>query len=274
MDELLQGLIAGDADEDDEAAGLGALSGILGSLGGGAIDQSGGMPSQAAAPSGGGMGLLGALLGGGGAQSQTPAPSAGGMGLLGALMGGGVAQSQTPAPSAGGMGLLGALTGGGGLGGLLGGLLGGGAQTQQAAPSLPAGGAQGGIANALAEKLGVSPAVAAMIVSFAMALLLQALQKRAAEREGVSQQAEETATVGLAEAPDLSDLLKGLGGRGQLGPEQLKAFGATTQFAEQAGIDVDVASQGVAEAFRMLGDQFGGQQFDAAGTAAGPSDVQ
>ena len=172
--------------------------------------------------------------------------------LLGAL--GGAGGGSQASPSAGGLGLLGGmLGGGGGLGGILAGLMGGGAQSAQGMPGQNASPAMGGIADALAKKLGVSPAVAAMMVSAATAILMQALQKRTAERQGLAPSAD--ATTG---GPDLSDLLKGLGGRGQFNADQFRSVDATAQLAAQAGIDQETASEGVAEALRLLGGQFGG----------------
>ena len=185
------------------------------------------------------------MLGGAGAPSTESAPQTGGGGLgdlLGILGGAGAAQAPQ---STGGSGLL-----GGPLGGLL-----GGASTQQASP-FPGGSAlTSGLASALADKLGVSPVVASTIISFALTLLMQSLQKRTVQRqapgEGTALPAEALA------APELGDLLKTLGGRSPAAAARLVPSGAAESLAAQTGMDVDTAEQSLTEAFKLLGGQFG-----------------
>ncbi|MFO7696443.1 MAG: hypothetical protein R6X16_04715 [Anaerolineae bacterium] len=240
MDDLLKDLIAGDDDEEDETRGLGALSGLLGTLMGGAA-----APAATASQPAGGMGDLLGMLGGAGATEQPSAPQTGGAdigGLLG-MLGGNSPQQQQPQPAQS-SGLM-----GGALGSVLGSLLGGGTQSNAASNPLTS-----GIARALAEKLGVSTAVANTIVGFALTLLLQSLQKRTVQRqapgEGVALSADTLA------APELGDVLKTLGGRSE-GAQTLATRGAS-QLAAQAGIDQDTAERGLSEAVQLLAGQFGG----------------
>ncbi|MHB1317636.1 MAG: hypothetical protein ACYCYF_03350 [Anaerolineae bacterium] len=257
MDDQLRDLIAGDDDEEEETRGLGALSGILGALMGGAAPA--GSPTQG---SGAGMGDLLGMLGGASAQPEQSSPQqGGGMGDLLGMLGGGQAQQPQSAPQGGGLGdLLGMLGGAstqqqqppaqssGLMGGLLGSLLGGEAQAGATSNPLTS-----GIAKVLSEKLGVSTAVANTIVGFALTLLMQSLQKRAVQRQAPGE------GVALApetlNAPELGDVLKTLGGRTE-GAQGLAMRGAS-QLAAQAGIDQDTAERGLAEAFRLLAGQQG-----------------
>lgn len=259
MDDLLKNLIAGDDDEELELRGLGSLSGLLGSLMGGAAPAA---PPQTGTSQG--LGDLLGMMGEGGEQPEQPAPqTGGGLGDLLGMLGGAGAQPQQPAPqTGGGLGDLMGMLGGAGaaqpaqsgnlLGGLLGGVLGGGSQTGITASSNPL---VGGIASVRSQKLGISESVAGMIVGAAITLLLQSLQKRAVARqapgEGIALPAE------AMEAPELGDVLKTLGGSGT-SASRLATNRATAQIAEQAGIDQETAEQGLQEAFRLLSGQFGG----------------
>lgn len=259
MDDLLKNLIAGDDDEEEELRGLGSLSGLLGSLMGGAAPAA---PAQTGTSQG--VGDLLGMLGGGTTQPQEPAPqTGGGLGDLLGMLGGVGAQPQQSTPqTGGGLGdLLGMLGGAGAaqpaqsgnlFGGLLGGMLGGGSQTGITASSNPL---VSGIAGVLSQKLGVSESVASMIVGAAIALLLQSLQKRTVARqapgEGIALPAE------AMEAPELGDILKTLGGS-ETPASRLATNRATAQIAEQAGIDQQTAEQGLQEAFKLLSGQFGG----------------
>ena len=232
MDELLSSLIAGDANEAEEAQGLGALAGILGGL---TVGQAAGRPESTVGLS------LGDLLGGLGSSAT------GGVEAAGPGEG-----SETGGAQAGG--LLSALLGGGGLGSLLGGLMGGAPQQADTGT--------GGVADALAEKLGVSPQVAATIVSFAVMLLMQAVQKRVTQgrqptRRG-RRRSRGASQAGAAEL-DLGDLLTSLGGGSRLSADRLAAAGVTERLAAQAGIDEHTAGEGLAEAIELLGQQYGGR---------------
>jgi len=227
MDDLLKDLIAGDDNEEDEARGLGALSGVLGSL----LAGAGGAPAEAQPAQGAGPGAadLMSLLGGQSAATPQAPAQGGGLGdLLGMLTG---ASAQQPAPAAQSSGLLGSLLGGGA------------GQAQAASPPTS------GIASALAQKLGVSEAIASTIITFAVSMLLQSLQKRMVQRqapgEGIAISRE------TAEAPDLGDVLKTLGSRGEMAAAPVPAQ-ASARLAAQAGIDPATAERGLAEALRLL----------------------
>jgi hypothetical protein len=290
MDDILRGLIAGDPDEEDASRGLGSLSGLLGTLLGGASAG----PTVQTAPSD--MGDLLGMLGGNAPQPQdnTPQPGAGVNELIGMLNSGGQQPPQAPqtqqtpaqeapsgmggvlgmlggsqaqpqqAPSQGAgladlLGMLGgaqaapqASSGSGLMGDLLGSLLGGGTQS---APSMTSNPLTSSIASALAGKLGISQTVANMIVGAAITLVLQSLQKRtvarAAPGEGLA------LSQDALDAPELGDVLKTLGGQ-SAGPQSIATRRATAQLAAQAGIDEETAQRGLAEAFQMLANPAGG----------------
>ncbi|MGI6368933.1 MAG: hypothetical protein ACOX2L_11370 [Anaerolineae bacterium] len=266
MDELLKNLMNDDDGDDEETQrGLGTLGGLLGSLLGGAGGQMMAPTGSAAEPE---AGSLASLLGGSSTQPAAPSAqpdSSGGLADLLGMLGGGAAgaqpsapvQQQAPSLGGGGLGaLLGMMGGAGGsaaqapqagglLGMLLGGLLGSGMSSN---PML------GGISSAIAKKLGVSETVANMIVIAAVGLLLQSLQKRAASRQEPGQ--------GLAldseslDAPELGDMLRTLGGS-DTAASRIATGNATRHLVEQAGIEPQVAEEGLQEAFRLLAGQLG-----------------
>jgi hypothetical protein len=158
---LLQGLLGGGAGGAQASGGQGA--GDLGSLlGGGAGD--------AQASGGQGAGDLGSLLGGllGGGAEGVQASGGQGAGDLGSLLGGLLGGGAGGAQASGGQGA-------GDLSSLLGGLLGGGAGAPGASMGPVSGSASSpatAIATALAEKLGLPPQMAQMVVSFVLGRLL------------------------------------------------------------------------------------------------------
>lgn len=116
---------------------------------------------------------------------------------------------------------------------ILGAVLGGG---QQASPSQ----AQmnpmvASIANALAQKLGISPSVAQVIISFAMAALLKRGQPAPAGSAKRSRQAEQTY--------DLDDLLEG---------DFAWESGMAQQISAKTGLSEDEAAYNLQEAMMML----------------------
>ena len=202
--------------------------------------------------------ILGGILGGG-SSSQ----GSGGLAdILGGILGGG-----------------GSSQGSGGLGGLLEGILGGGAQQQPAAPkrgAAPQGGlglegilgsVLGGsgasnntflapIIGMLAEKLGLPPAVAQMVVSFVLGKLLAggASQAQAQPRRAAPSPAS-------PQGFDLDHLLDQMGSEQGLGSDYLMSTGAPKELAQQTGLDPDVAAQSMQEVLNMmLGSQAAARQ--------------
>ena len=194
-------------------------------------------------------GLLGSLLGGQTGQTMQPTqsqpveqPQTGGgdmlSGLLGSLMGG---QASTPAPATQPQ------TGGGELSGLLGSLLGG--QTSGAAPA--PGGQVGSnplmnlissgqnpmvnmlvqpVVDQIAQKLGISPAIAMTVVTFAIHYMLS--------NHGTK----------LAKSQDMSGVLQQ-----HTNQDYLHSSGMSKQLANQTGLKPAAAANALSEVFKLLG---------------------
>lgn len=169
--------------------------------------------------------LLGGLLGGG---TPGDAQGAGDMGdMLGALLGG-----------------AGGAQGSGGIGSLLGTFLGGGgAGAQAGSPLAP-------MVSGLAEKLGLPPEVAQMVVSFVLDKLLSG------ERGGDAALASRSGSAALA-GQDLDDLLAQMSRGGGIDASLLESTGMTAELAEQTGLDPDTAAASLQEVFGMLGGGLG-----------------
>ena len=222
MDDLFNTLTGGQASkgQDDPLSDL---------MKGKKQEGRGGQPSEADRD---GLGdLLGGMIGGS-PQSGGDAPDLGG--LLGGMLGG------APTASGGGgspdmAGLLGGLLGGsggtqaGGMSGLLGGLLGGGSG-QSSNPLV------GPIADMLAEKLGLSPAVASTLVSAAIPLLMGALTKGAGRQAGGR-----SGQVDLDEM-DLTGLVE----------EEMQQQDTVRQVAAETGLSDEEADQALRETLQML----------------------
>jgi len=179
--------------------------------------------------------LLEGILGGG----SSSAPSSGGMdlgGLLEGILGGGQAapstpRRSTPAPSSGG------------LEDILGGILGG--------SSVGGNSFLGPIISGLAEKLGLPPAIAQVVVSFVLGKLLSGGLTQGATRAGGTAGAQPASSQGL----DLDHLLETMSGGGDVAPGYLKSSGMAKELAQKTGLDQDKAERSLEEAFRMLGGQ-------------------
>ena len=196
--------------------GAGVGGGDLGSLLGGLIGGGGQQPSSASQQPGGGgdMGdLLGSLLGGGAPQPSQPSqPASGGAGdLLGSLLGGGSSGAA----------------GSGGMGALLGGLLGGGG-----ASSMGFGGG-GGVslpfADTLAEKLGISPQMANMLIMGAIGLLTSSAAKNR--------------NRGTSAGVSVSDLSN---------PDFIRSSGVSSRLSSEMGISEDEAIRGLQQTFDVM----------------------
>jgi len=144
------------------------------------------------------------------------------MDMLESFMGGAAAPDSS-SPSGGDLSSM------GGIGSLLESFLGGGQQTGIGANPLLA-----PLTEELAEKLGISPQMASIIMSFAFSLLVSRLQGGGGS--GSSQKSE-------GGGFDLDDLLD---------DDYLDSQGITTQLADQTGLDEDEAKQSLKEAVTLL----------------------
>jgi hypothetical protein len=227
LQDLFEAILEGGASQQQrrtqsEADPLSAiLEGILG--GGSGRTQSSGAPDLG--------GLLEGILGGGQSRSAT-APSSGGLGdLLGGILGGGQGRSAT-APSSGG------------LEDILGGILGG--------SSVGGNSFLGPIISGLAEKLGLPPAIAQMVVSFVLSKLLSGtLQQGAVAQAGGAVKAKPVSAQGY----DLDHLLESMSSGQDVDSGFLQSSGMAKELAQQTGLDKDKAERSLQEAFRMLGGQ-------------------
>ncbi|MEZ4513184.1 MAG: hypothetical protein R3C62_15060 [Chloroflexota bacterium] len=197
--------------------------------------------------------LLKVILGGGDAPAQQSGqdPLAD---LIGAVLGGGAAQpapEPQPLPSSSDP-----------LSELIKGVLGGEPGAEQSSSgstiidilgSILGGGRPGGqnnsflqpIAEALADKLGISPQVALIVINLAITLLLSRRKEQAAEA-APSDSARRGGTSGQQDGFDLDDLLD---------KNYLQATGATTQLARQTGMSEDQATESLQEALLLLNRQ-------------------
>ena len=249
---LLGGLMGGG--EAQGAQGGDVLSSLLGGLMGGGGAQS----AQ-------GAGDLGSLMGGGGAQGAQ------GGGVLDGLLGGGGAQSAQQ-----GAGDLGSLMGGGGaqgaqggdvLGSLLGGLLGGGVpQGGQQMPTASAGISSNSflapIVNGLAQKLGLPPAIAEVVVSFALTQLLNSLMNRASAGGAPGMQSLASPQRAGEGAGDLQmeDISQRFQSGQAIDTKYLRSAGLSQQLADQTGLDQKTAAASLEQAFQLLGGGLGPEQ--------------
>jgi hypothetical protein len=176
--------------------------------------------------------LLGALMGGAtGQQSSSGDQGAGDMaGLLGALMGGATGQQST-----------GGGQGSGGMGNLLGALMGGGGASAGAGAFLTP------LVTSLADKLGLPPEVAQMVVSFA-------IDKLFAGARGGTMSASRSGGDAL-DSQDLNELLVQMNSGKGVDNDLLESTGMTAELAEQTGLDPDTAAASLQEVFGMLGGQ-------------------
>jgi len=218
--------------------------------------QSGGDPLSA---------LLGGLMGGGGAQGAQGADVLGS--LLGGLMGGGGAAGTQGAGDLGGlMGDSGAqgAQGGNVLGSLLGGLLGGGVpQGGQQKPAAPAGISSHSflapIVNGLAQKLGLPPAIAEVVVSFALTQLLNSLMSRASTGGTPGMQSLAGSQRAFEGAGDLQmeDIAQRFQSGQAIDAQYLRSAGLSQQLADQTGLDPETAAGSLEQVFDMLAGAMG-----------------
>jgi hypothetical protein len=192
--------------------------------------------------------LMDSMLSGAGSGSDQEGPDADQLAdLLGGLLEGSAGQQGGDAGDLL-VGLLSASSSGGSgdLGGLLGAVMGGGG-TDSAVGSLLA-----PVTDQLAEKLGIPPETAQMIVMFVVSKLLsgQARGGAAATRSGSASQ----------DDFDMDDLMAHMSSDQGLDADYLQSTGMVDELSQQTGLDSDTAAQGLQEAFEMLGGQFGAAQ--------------
>ncbi len=206
--------------------------------------------------------LLGSILGGatqGGQQQGQGGLDLGG--LLESILGGG-AQTQPsapmptqPAPGSGGLGGL------GGLGDLLKGILGGGMGA--------GGGMEAGlgsllapIANMLAEKLGLPPQIAQMVITFVLGKLLSGFAGQQGGGMMPAPQAVPSYPYPQQQQPqglNLDDLLQRMGSPQGVEASYIQSTGMADELAGYTGLDPEMATQSLMQAFSLLGEQMGAQ---------------
>jgi len=218
-----------------------ALGQILGSLLGGGTQQGQASPMDMQQQAGDLGDVMGALLGGGTPQSQASPmgmqQDTGGLGdMLGTLLGGGMQGSAPPmgAPTGASQGAV-------GIGDILGTVLGGGGTSIGASPLLAP------IADLLAQKLGLPPAMAQAVIAFVLAKLVSGPSGGGpASRMGL-----------VEEGPGMQDLLERAGSGQRLDQRTLAATGLPDELAQHTGLDPDTASKSLQQALKLLGPAVG-----------------
>lgn len=194
--------------------------------------------------------ILGSILGGAGQAGGRQSAQGGDLGsLLEAILGSGMAQ-----PSAG-QG-VGAQAGAGGLMDILGAVLGGGG----GATGLE--GLFGPMIAELAQKLGLPPQIAQMVITFVLSKLLAGQQgagptpaPATSPSAGTRRSSKSAGPAGL----DLDSLLERMNSPEGLDARFLKSTGMVDELAQQTGLDPQTATRSLQEVFGMLGAQMGGQ---------------
>jgi len=237
------GAVTGQAGGAPQAGGLADILGQMSQAGGMSQQvgdsQPGGMPQ-----SGDALGqILGSLLGGETPQGQASPmgmpQEAGNLGdVLGSVLGGG-AQDSVPSMGA----AMGAPQGTTGIGDILGAVLGGGSTSIGASPLLAP------IANLLAQKLGLPPAIAQAVIAFVLAKLMSG------SGGGVP-----AGRMGLVEeGPGMQDLLERAVSGQRLDKSTLAATGLPEELAQHTGLDPETASKSLQQALTLLGPAVGSQ---------------
>ena len=192
--------------------------------------------------------LLGGILGGGASQG---AGSAGDLGdLLEGILGGGGPQRGSRAQPAGT----------GDMGDVLNAILGGGSADLGANSFLAP------IVSGLAEKLGLPPAVAQMVVAFVIGKLMAGLTSGGSPLGAGGGGRQPAGQQGF----DLDGLLEKMGSGSGLDPNELHDTGMPEELSRHTGLDRDTAALGLKEVFEMLGGALGGGQRPQRGTQGQP----
>jgi hypothetical protein len=128
-----------------------------------------------------------------------------------------------------------------GIGDILGAVLGGGSMGIGTSPLLAP------IANLLANKLGLPPAIAQAVVAFVLAKLMSG------SGGGVP-----AGRMGLVEeGPGMQDLLERAGSGQHLDKRTLAATGLPEELAQHTGLNVDTATQSLQQTLELLGPAVG-----------------
>lgn len=268
---LLGGLLGGHPDVQSHMDQTGkSLDEVLGTLSGGPAASSKQQPSSGTDVLGS---LLGSVLGGGGPSGGVSSPSSGGdvLGsILGGVLGGGSsAGGRQPSNPTGDV--LGSILSGA-LGGATSGQAGGISKSKKSSQQMPASGGDpissilggllgtnmgGGlgsvgnnpiqnaflqpIVNAVAQKTGLSPQIAQIVVVFALTTLMSAATQKPGQK-GFS----------------AGDLVTQLSSNGTVPQSYLKDSGLVSQLAQQSGLDQATASQALQQTLTALGTHMGG----------------
>lgn len=233
MEEILKAILSGAAQAQPRGGQQASdpMADMIGAILGG------GSGPQAAAPSL--EDLLQGINAGDARQMGATAPTGGMGGLLEAILGGGAAAPQRQPQAAGGLGdILGAILGGG---------------SGSSSGSMGSNAFLAPIANALAEKLNLPPAVAQMIVAFLVEKLFSG--------GGTAAQPQRAATPRRAAAPapaqglDLDHLLDEVAEGKQVDAAYFRQSGMAQELAQKTGLDPRAAERSLQEAFSLLGGQ-------------------
>ena len=197
--------------------------------------------------------LINALVGGAaeqGGQGQNSADQL--ADLLGGMLSGGAGTGAS-----GGGGLLESILGGSGgsqsegaldMGGILGAIMGG----SSGGPSVSQDSFLAPIVNALADKIGISPEIASMVVSFLVSKLLSGMSGSAGSTSGASPGA-----PAAQDDLDLDHLLTAMRSGEPVDTDYIKTSGMSEELAQQTGMDPETAAASLQEAFALLGGQMG-----------------
>jgi hypothetical protein len=235
MENILKALIEGANQQPTggrAAAPVDPMAEILGGILGGSAGPSSRSPMPSQGQSDPLGGLLEGILGGGRSSAPIPSPQQGDPlgGLLEGILGGG--SSSTPAPSSGGiMDILGSVLGGGSK-------------------------ANNPIANLLAEKLGISPVIANMIVSYFMAKLMSGkvghMIPSGGTGGGISARPVQTQQD---DGLDLDDLFDIMDEDESAVRTHLSNSSMPKELAKYADIDENTATKGLEELVKIIGGQ-------------------
>jgi hypothetical protein len=176
--------------------------------------------------------LLQAILGGGAANQRSQQTQAGQDPLaeiLGRILGGGTAQQKRSATQQDGFGLD----------DIIGAILGGTGSTSGASSFLTP------IVQALAEKLGLPPQMAATVVAFVLTKVLPGLMSGGGLSSATTPSRGSAGTQ-QQEGLNLDGLL-----------EKMNATGAADQLAQETGLDANTAATSLQEVFKMIAGQLG-----------------
>jgi len=184
--------------------------------------------------------LLKGILGGGAANQRSQQPQAGQDPLaeiLGSILGGGTAQPRRSATQQDGFGLD----------DIIGAILGGtGATSGTRGSTSGVGSLLTPIAQALAEKLGLPPQIAATVVAFVLTKVLPSLMSGGSLSPAATPSRGSAGTQQQPGGLDLDGLLEKMGNAGMV-----------DQLAQQTGMDSNTAAMSLQEVLQMLSGQQG-----------------